>query len=221
MTGPNYPPPPGPGTNAIGLFKIGAGQIGTIPQFNFWDTVQAEYANSARMMALISNFSAYIDPTELIDQFYDDMWNVYTAIGYGLDVWGRIVGVGRVIHIPEGNQFLGFEEAQDPTNEQPFNNGIFYSGGTVTQNYPLSDDGFRTLILAKALANICDGSIPALNQILLTLFPNRGACFVTDGRNMTMTYTFNFALSALEQAIVQQSGVLPTPSGVAATIVIN
>lgn len=220
MSGPPYPPPPGPGSNAIGIFQIGISPIGTIPQFDPWSTVQSEYANSPRLTDLILSFSDAIDPTQNIDDFYDDMWNIYTAVGYGLDVWGRILGVSRILHIPGSVQYLGFEEADDPLNEQPFNVAPFYSGQVITENYALSDPGFLVLLLAKALANICNGSIPALNQILLTLFPNRGACFVTDGRDMTMTYTFAFALTAVETAIIEQSGVLPTPSGVAYSVVV-
>jgi len=37
---------------------------------------------------------------------------------------------------------------------------------------------------------------------------------------MMMTYTFEFPLSPVELAIVQNSGVLPKPTGVAATVVI-
>lgn len=220
MAGPPYPPPPAPGSNAIGTFQIGVSSIGTIPQFDFWDTFQSEYANSPHLSHVIARFVAAIDPTQNIDDFYDYMWNIYTAKGYGLDCWGRILGVSRVLHIPGNIQYLGFEEADDPAHEQPFNVAPFYSGGLLTENYSLPDPVYLLLLLAKALANICDGSIPALNQILLTLFPNRGNCFVTDGQDMTMTYTFDFALSPVEESIITQSGVLPTPSGVAASVVI-
>ena len=42
---------------------------------------------------------------------------------------------------------------------------------------------------------------------------------MTDGLNMTMTYTFRFPLTPVQLAIVQNSGVLPRTSGVAATVV--
>jgi hypothetical protein len=118
---------------------------------------------------------------------------------------------------PRFAEYLGFEEAG--ASWVAFNQGVFYSGAAVTTNVNLSDADFRTLILAKAASNICDGSIPAINAILLALFPNRGACYVTDLGNMQMTYTFNFALTPIELAIVETSGVLPTPAGVAATVV--
>jgi Protein of unknown function (DUF2612) len=38
---------------------------------------------------------------------------------------------------------------------------------------------------------------------------------------MTMTYTFAFQLSPVELAIVTQSGVLPKPTGVLASVVVT
>jgi hypothetical protein len=214
MTGPLYPPGPVAGSNAIGSFQIGVSPIGTIPSFDPWSTIISQYANSPVLDALVTSFASALDQTENFDNFFDAIFNVDTAFGVGLDIWGRIVGIGRVIHVPVGGPYLGFDEANDPSHEQPFGNGIFFSG-SVTQNYALNDTAFRTLIFAKALANIWDGSIPGLNNILLTLFPDRGDCYVADGLNMTMTYTFTFHLSDVETTIVEGSGVLPQPAGVA------
>jgi hypothetical protein len=188
---------------------------------NFSATIISQYANSPAIFQLISSMNDYIDPSADIDKFYDLLWNVDTAEGYGLDVWGRIVGVGRILQVASGIYF-GFAEAADVTSEAPFNSGgPFYSGGATTGNFEISDDAYRVLIFAKALANICDGSIPATNQVLLNLFPGRGNAYVTDGGDMTMTYTFAFTpiLTPVEFAIVAQSGVLPRPAGVAATVV--
>ena len=137
-----------------------------------------------------------------------------TASGPGLDRIGRVVNVSRTLQLPAGtNPFLGFEEAGDPLF-LPFGQGTFFTGGSLTSNFQLVDADYRTLIYAKMAANICDGSIPAINQVLLTLFPNRGNCYVADGENMTMEYVFAFNLSAVELAIVEQSGALPKPVGV-------
>ena len=218
--GPPYPPPPAPGSNAIGQFRIGVSLIGDIAPFRPWTTVQAQYANSPILTGIINAFAAAMDPTELLDEIFDVMWNVMTAQGYGLDCWGRIVGVTRTLQLPPGtNQFFGFQVAEDPAHFTGFNQAPFFSGEQLTSNVTLSDDQFRILVLAKAAANICDGSIPAINAVLLALFPNRGACYVTDLGGMQMTYTFNFALTPIELAIVDQSGVLPKPVGVQATVV--
>jgi hypothetical protein len=184
--------------------------------FDWFATVISQYANSPILLKLIENLTGYIDPTSNLDAFYKYIWNVDTAQGIGLDIWGRIVGVSRVLRLPGSEKYFGFSEA---TDMYPFNEGIFFGGGTLTNNFALSDNAYRRLILAKALANICDGSIRAINQILINLFSDYGNCYVTDGNDMTMTYTFGGSLSVVDFAIVSQSGVLPRPAGVSVTIV--
>jgi hypothetical protein len=245
MSGPPYPPSPAAGSNAIGSFEIGVSPIGSIPPFDVWSTIISQYANSPTLCQLLTDFDQYIDPTQNIDAFYDYIWNVNTAVGYGLDVWGAIVGVGRVVSIPAGTYF-GFNEQQSTVGT--FGQSSFYSGETATGNFSLPDDTYRTLIFAKALANISNGSTPSINQILLALFPNRGNGYVTDKSplngpffgfnasgfaetfgsapfyggpgtsNMVIYYIFEFILQPFELAIVQQTGVLPKPTGVKATV---
>lgn len=190
---------------------------------NFNPTILSQYANSPTIMQLITNMNAYLDPTANINAFYDLLWNVDTAVGYGLDVWGRIVGVGRVLRIT-GAEYFGFDGPGGPSG-LPFNQGVFYNGQPLTSNYALLDGPYRVLILAKALANISDGTISAINQILINLFsptgllPVSGNSYVTDGEDMTMTYTFSAHLDPVQTAIVFQSGVLPRPCGVSASVV--
>lgn len=232
--------------NGLGQFQIGVSPIGDVPPFDIFSTLLSQYANSPRLTAIIEDVFAYLDQTANIAKFFDFVMYLDQAQGYGLDVWGRIVGVNRVLHVNSGD-WLGFDEATP--GAQPFGQSAFYSGAPTTSNYALSDQSYRQLILAKAAANITNGSIPAINQILLSLFPHRGNCYVTEGgspgtwfgfeealntvgfnqasfysgsaiETMTMTYTFEFQLSPVELAIVQNSGVLPKPTGVAASVVI-
>lgn len=231
----------------VGSFVLGSSPIAGF--FAWQDTVISQYANSQIILQLIDNFSQYVDQSANIQAFFDNMWNIDTAQGYGLDVWGRILGISRTLQVASGFYF-GFDEAG--AEAQPFGQGQFFSGQPLTNNYNLSDAAYRTLLLAKALANICDGSIPAINQLLLNLFPGRGNCYVTEGEGLTtryfgfdeagtvnsegfntapfysgqsfgimsMTYTFAFPLTPVEFAILEQSGVLPTPTGVLASIVL-
>lgn len=213
-----YPHPnPVPGSNAIGSFIIGVSPIGTIPSFDVWTKILNQYANSKILVTLCTNMAQYIDPTLNLDNFYDTIWNVDTAVGYGLDVWGRIVDVNRVLALPATGTFFGFEESGS-SQRVGFGQGTFYSGGGVTNNFTLSDAAFRPLVLAKALANICDGSIPSVNQLLINLFPGLGNSYVADGLDMTETYTFAVALTATQLAIVQNSGVIPRTTGVTANV---
>lgn len=219
MTGPPYPPSH---SNAIGFFEIGVSPIGTVPAFDYWQTIISQYANSPTLTAIIGNIFDCLDPTLNIDNFFSDVMDIDTAVGHGLDVWGRILDVSRVLTLIASKN-LGFEE-QGGITVDPFNQSPFYSGSPSTGNYSLADDAYRVLLLAKAAANITDGSMKSFNAILLSLFPHRGNCYVTDGGespagNMTMTYTFAFSLTPVEVAIVTQSGVLPRPAGVSATVI--
>jgi len=232
-SGPPYPPAPqSPFQPTIGTFVVGTSQVGDVIPFSYWSTIISQYANSRVLTSLIGNFDQYIDQTLNMEMLYDNIWNVTTAQGYGLDVWGRIVGVQRVIQVQSATQtivakFFGFNEQTPATVEDfgPGGVGCFYAGvgasNTVgmTFSFTMSDQSFRALIIAKAMSNISNGSIPSINAILRSLFPGRGNCYVTDGLNMTMTYTFRFLLSRVEYAIITTSGVLPKPTGVTATVV--
>lgn len=215
-TGPPYPFINPTGSNSIGEFTIGVSPIGDIPAFNAYTTVIAQYSNSPTIDGIVNSFDAAMDLTELLDDFFDDVVNPDTAVGYGLDVIGRIVNVSRTLPLPSGASYLGFEEAG--SSWTGFGQGGFFGGGSVTSNFVLADDDYRLLIFAKMLGNISDGSIPSLNSILLTLFPGRGPCYVVDNLDMSMVFFFSFALNPVELAIVQESGVLPVPAGIAVSI---
>ncbi|MBA5725489.1 DUF2612 domain-containing protein [Bombella favorum] len=144
------------------------------------ETILAQYANSPALTGIIERFNAAADPRRLIEVFLHDVWNPLTATGWGLDVWGRIVGVGRVIKA-ELPQFIGFDEADDGSGSaRPFNDGVFYAGKSITENYALTDDAFRQLIFAKAAANISSGSITDINRILMILFGGDGKVIYVD-----------------------------------------
>jgi len=174
-------------------------------------TVLSQYANSPAILALIDAFAQWLDPAARFDQFFDQFFNLRTAQGHGLDVWGRILGVNRVLGVPAG-VYLGFES--DP-GAKPFGFGILYRGGRATNNVALTDEAYRTLLFAKAALNITNASIGAINAILINLF---GDGYVRDNLDMSMTYVFTRALTPVETAIVYQSGVLPRPCGVSATV---
>jgi hypothetical protein len=158
----------------------------------------------------------------MLQQFYDEIWNLDTCIGVGLDSWGRKVGIGRTLHVASG-VYLGFTGVVSSvvgTSGDSYNVGIFYSGQPTTSNFSLADHAYRQLIFAKAAANITNGSIPAQNYILMNiLFPNRGNAWVLNYGNMVMVYNFTFPLYKYEVSIIALSGVMPVPAGVAASMI--
>lgn len=201
----------------IGQFPLATVPIAASPQdgrvdaggyfFDPFVTVLSQYANSPIILALIENFAQWLDPKARFDQFFSLIWDIDTAKGFGLDVWGRILGVIRVLQVPDGD-YLGFESDDQA---KPFGFGIFYGGARLTSNAVLTDDAYRLLLLAKAALNITNASAGAINAILLNLF---GDGYVRDNLDMSITYVFSRPLTPVETAIVFQSGVLPKPCGV-------
>lgn len=211
---PDYFPAP-TGSGAVGEGGIGNLIIGGL-SFPWQDTIISQYANSDRIVGLCSAFAAVFDQKASIDEFYDLVMNLQTATTWGLDTWGRIVGVNRVIAIAP-TKYLGFNEG-GTVSYTPFNDGPLYSGQKLTSAYSLSNDAFRQLIIAKAAANLWDGSIPGINIILRFLYPMMVA-YVVDNNNMTMTYHFGWTLSPVEASVAISSGVLPRPTGVAVSYI--
>jgi len=220
-TGPPYPPVL-PGADSFGRFTFGISAFGLVPKFSPWYVMQSEYSNSPVLDNLILLFFSAADQTGNFETFFDNMWNIETAQGYGLDVWGRIVGIVRELEVSTG-KYVGFEEGGtlDYDTLGPGGSSPFYAGQPSTSSYSLSDDAFRQLILAKAAFNIIDGFIPAINSLLMNLFGSNGRCYVADNGGMSLTWTFDFQLTALQEAIIFQSGIMPKTVGVAANVVIN
>ena len=192
--------------------------------FDYWDTVMSQYANSPILTQLIANIWEYLDPSANIELFHNNIWNIDTATGEGLDIWGRIVGVDRILTVSTESYF-GFAQS---STAKTFGEAPFYSGGNVgTGNVTLSDDAYRTLIMVKAAANITDGSIASYNALLLSLFQSSGEVFVADAGQdvngtvvpaMSAWYVFNFTPTATDLAILRNSGAVMRPTGVDVTI---
>lgn len=184
---------------------------------NVEQTIISQYGNSATITQLVYNMNQYLDPRADFDAFYDYVWNVQTAQGFGLDIWGRIVGIKRELLVTGDALYFGFNEALPgsyPFAEQPFYNGT----PPATQTYTLGDDAYRTLILVKALSNISATNARSLNQLLQNLFGARGRCYVNDLGGMSIRYVFEFLLTSYELAIMTQSGAIPRPAGVNASL---
>ncbi len=181
---------------------------------NLAQTILAQYANSPTLMALLANFNANLDPSSNINNFYSEIWDLQTAQGYGLDLWGRIVGVNRLITLPSSLQAnLGFFESH---SEQPFGQAPFFNGITPSSFYELTDTQFRALIQTKALSNLAGGDARSINAVLQAIFGSYGPAYVSEVGAMTMYIVFEFLLSPLQQSILLQAGIIPRPAGVQA-----
>ncbi|RKS87346.1 uncharacterized protein DUF2612 [Orbus hercynius] len=177
---------------------------------NINDTILRQYGNSEKLKNIIYTFNNGMDVTDIVNKFYDNVFNLDTANSYGLDVWARIVDVSRYVKFDSIGEVFGFDGQKLST----FNRGSFYSGEKVTTTLKLADDFFRTVIKSKAAVNISDSSIKDINRILGSIFNSDIKPFVTDNLDMSMHYVFPFYLRDNEISLIKNSNILPRPSGV-------
>jgi hypothetical protein len=162
---------------------------------NVAQTIISQYANSPTLTQLIRSLDGYIDPQADFDNFYNQIWNINTAQGFGLDIWGRILGISRQINVPAIYPVL---VAPGLTN--------------------LTDAQYRTLLLVKALTNISESTAPSINNALKKLFVGRGNAFTVNQGGMHMQYKFLFALQPYEYAIMASQSAITVPAGVGTSL---
>ncbi|WP_147196066.1 DUF2612 domain-containing protein [Pantoea sp. CCBC3-3-1] len=184
---------------------------------NVTDTILTQYAGSPKLRGLVETFNSAMDIDAFTEEFLKAIWDVSTAEGYGLDVWGKIVNVSRFLNVEEEQTAFGFDEAYISSNAnspKPFDQAPFYEGVGLTTTFRLTDDAYRTLIMAKAMANITDCTIPNINRLLRYLFSGRGDVFVAVTGVMAIRYVFGFELTPVESAILLKSNAVTKPAGV-------
>ena len=176
---------------------------------NWRETILSQFDNSPRLLALLTAYNAQVDPSVDIAALYEQVFDPRTATGWGLDVWGRIVGIGRVIQLDASGAVFGF----DRSALRPFGHGTFYRRA-VNSNFRLADEAYRLLIFFKAAVNITDGSLRDLNRLLAWFFESRGPAMVLHVGTMKLRFYFDFTLKPFERALLSRDDVAPKPAGV-------
>ena len=165
----------------------------------FMPFIQSQYSASTRIISILESCREHILPDADIVSFFDNIFNIETASGVGLDIWGNIIGVSRFV----------------PN----------YRDDTVI--YTLTDEQYRNVLFYKAGANIMDSTLYSLNYLLKKLYPDY-QCFVRnqsnyindDGRYydsnpMEIEYVFiDTDLSDLEKSIFSLVGAFGKGAGV-------
>jgi hypothetical protein len=213
-----------PWVNSLGAYVgwLSNNQV-SATDFTWTQTLLSQYVDSPTINSLLSSYNDAVEPSVDILNFYNNIWNVATAVGNGLDIWGQIVGVSRLLNTNTSGYYFGFEEAASgTTGSQPFNQAPFYVGKTSTTTYALTDSQYRRLILVKAGFNISNNTAPSINALLRAEFSTPpegtndpyGQAWVIDNLNMSFTYHLDFTPNAVQLAIITNSGVFPRPAGV-------
>ncbi|MGJ0566818.1 DUF2612 domain-containing protein, partial [Enterococcus innesii] len=184
--------------------------------FDAWDiaeTVQSQYATSKRMRAVIDAFWQAINPKSDIDLLYRKLVNPRTAEGYGLDVWGRIVAIGRsYLAAEDTNSYFGFDPPEGVKNDRlgTFNVTPFYK--KIMGKVRMADTMFRTYVFLKALINISNSSLAGLNQMVKLLFPDADIQILHTG-TMVLRVLVLSPLSESDKAALDNLPWLPAGVG--------
>ena len=184
--------------------------------FDTWDiaeTVQSQYATSKRMKAVIDAFWQAINPKSDIDLLYKKLVNPRTAEGWGLDIWGRIVAIGRsYLAVEDDTPYFGFDPPGDVVNPRldNFGNATFYK--QVLGKVRLGDTAFRTYVFLKALINISNSSLASLNRMVKLLFPDAEIQVLHTG-TMVLRILILTALSSSDKAALDNLPWLPAGVG--------
>lgn len=171
------------------------------------ETILSQYSASPHILQLTRDFALRIDPAPDIDVFFEKVFDIETAQGWGLDNWGRILGVPRGVQVATTDWFgyLG-------SGLQPWNNAPFFNPAQATENFLLTDEAYRQLLLYKAGANIGSSDAATINRLLSQIFPAYD--HVVDNGDMSIRAVFSDYLQPVEIGILNTYGALNKGAGV-------
>lgn len=204
---------------------------------DYHETVIAQYANSPRLLALIRSFSEAMKICVFFSDFYENIWDLNTATGKGLDIWGQVVGVNRTVKTLTGffwgfneetlllarpyHDLTGFNDSLSSIEDRRTAWGMFRDYQELEGEITFTDKNFKKLIFAKAHANVSNYNTSDLNFILMYIFgynengeKNNHEIYVRDNFDMSITLILNWLPSTDEVAIIMNAGLLFKPAGI-------
>lgn len=171
------------------------------------ETILSQYSASPHILQLTHDISLRIDPAPDIDTFFEKVFDIETAQGWGLDNWGRILGVPRGVQVATVDWFGYYGSGL-----QPWNNAPWFNDAQATNNYPLTDEAYRKLLMYKAAANIGTADAATINRLLSQIFPTYD--HVVDNGDMSIRAVFSDYLEPVEIGILNTYGALNKGAGV-------
>lgn len=181
-------------------------------------TLQGQYKNTnieTLLKGLDSVFTKHT--TNLMNHCLNDVYNLKTAKGYGLDLWGKLLGFPRYLPTKEKAE-----------NIKPNNNAInFYEKNFYKVQFGyldldaftymrLTDDAYKTMLNIVLLKTTTDCSLESINEYCKILFTKMGgSAFIGDSENMEFTYfIFRFKMPDWFKYIIDKYDILPRAAGV-------
>lgn len=165
----------------------------------------SQYANSPKFVALVEGLRGIFSNAKLISDWFNVVYNIKTAQGFGLDIWGKILNQGR--NFTYTNESTGVQTDYYLEGELTVD-GTYFSAEQVEELY-------RKVLFMKAMSLITNATEKSLNELLQFYFEGRRV-YVIQYDTMKLRYVFEVPVSKLEKSIFT-SDLLPKPTGVGAT----
>lgn len=148
-----------------------------------------QYEDAERLHAILKGSEEFfgVAVTQFWEDFRDKIFNISTAVGFGLDLWGQILGIPRPTYTHE------------------------VDGADVTE--PISDDLYRRVLLGALYKMNTNATVYDINHYLSYIFPDR-AFVVRDNLDMTFTVFAVFVPTDEEKAVLRLDNFIPRPAGV-------
>lgn len=163
----------------------------------------SQYANSPKFVSLVNGLTGIFNNAQTLQDWYNVVFNLKTATGYGLDIWGLILNQSRLFYYTDPDS--GTTESVYLKGSQTVD-GVQYSEEQIEEIY-------RQVLFLKAMANITNATLASLNQMLQFYYQGRGRVYVIEYGTMEIRYVFEFYVNKLEKAIFT-SDIMPKPTGV-------
>ena len=171
-----------------------------------------QHNEAARLESLLTQKQTWYD-TNLAAFWTDwirDVFDLRTANAFGMQVWAIILGLPLVVTLPPSG--TGAPSWAFGALRQNFTRGNF--GRSAAGSVSLTLEQQRLVLRLRYFQLIGRCNVTEINRFMNTLFADQGVVFVTDNLDMTMNYTFTFAIDSQLSFVLRNFDLLPRPSTV-------
>ena len=161
----------------------------------------SQYANSPKFVKLVEGLKSQISNANTIEDWVRVVYDLKTASGYGLDVWGVILNQGRLLYYKD---------------EYGIQRSVYLRGAQTIGSEDYKEEQiegyYRMLLFFKAFSYVTNSTLKSFNDLLRFYFEDKKV-FVQEIGTMVIELVFRFFPTTLEK-IIFASDLFPKPTGV-------
>jgi hypothetical protein len=150
-----------------------------------------QYNDAQKLSSILKGTENFIKIAvgDFWNSYLEDIFTIATASSFGLEVWGRTLGIPR------------------PT----------YTESSTGNIVSIGDELYRRMLIGAIYKFNMSATVPEVNQYLRYIFGNK-AIYVVDGLDMTMKVIVYFDITEEEFSVLSSDDFIPRPAGVGVNI---